>query len=145
MFRVARFDVEDVKPLLAEPMNAHLSAWVSDDYKYAKSLGERSVALTVLAGGVVMMCAFIVEIWKGRGYLVIVLSENIKEHPVSVYRGLKNFLKSLPYNRLEFDSPCGFTLGHRIAKFLGFELMCERARRYLQDGRDAAVYEWVRS
>lgn len=145
MFKVVDFEIEDIKPLLNEPINQNLKKWVQDDYKYAKHISKHSLAITGMVNDEVMWCAFLFEIWNGRGYLVMVLSENIKKHSISVYRGMKQYLLTLPFNRIEFDCPVDMELAHKRAKFMGFKLMCERARKYLPDGGDAAIYEWVRS
>ena len=145
MFRVVGFGLEDIKPLLNEPMNHGLRHWAKEDYAYVKHLERNSLALTGLVDDVPVICVFVVELWNNRGYVVALLSEKIREHSVSVYRGIKKFLSSIPYDRLEFDSPCGFTLGDRRAEFLGFDVMVKRARKYLPNGGDATLYEWVRA
>lgn len=144
MFKVVKFKPEHGMTLLEEPINRHLSQWRVDDYAHMRKIESGSLALTGLVNNKPMICVFIVDIWSSRGYAVVILSELIRQNSLAVYRGIKNYMVKLPYNRIEFDTPCEYDLGHRRAEFLGFEIMCARARRYLPDGRDASVYQWVR-
>lgn len=142
MFEIIRFEPEHVIPLIAQPMNTKLQHWY--DSGYAAQLRQHTVCFTGRVNGEVMMCAGIAPLWKSRGYLWVVLSENIKAHSVSVYRGARKWLKVQPYNRIEMDSPVDFELGHRRAEWLGFKLEIPVAKKYLPDGSDASVYAWVR-
>ncbi len=145
MFRVVTFDLKDIKPLLDEPMNAHLSYWKDDGYKHARALAHRSLALTGLVNDTPIICAFIVELWRARGYMVVVMSQKIKEHSVVAHRGMKKILEKLPFERLEFDIPVNHKLAKKRADFLGFKIMCKHAKKFLPDGQDATIYEWVRT
>lgn len=145
MCKLEAFKLEHIRPLLSEGMNSSLGHWSADDYAFPKHLAENSFAATGLVNDEPVFCGFVIEIWTGRGYLVSVLSEKIKEHAVSAHRLMREFIKSQPYQRLEMDSPVSFILGHRRAKLLGFEIMCPVAKKYLPDGGDASIYSWVRA
>lgn len=145
MFKVVHAKLGDVKLLLAEPLNAHLKDWASDDYRHAKHALENALALTIMYNDEPVLCAFFAEIWTGRAYGAFILSEKIKNAPVSILRGMKKVLPQLPYNRIEMDCPVDLEIAHRRAKFLGFELMCSHAKKYMPDGSDASVYQWVRA
>lgn len=144
MFNVQAFDIHDVIPLLNQPMNEPYMAWKVDNYAYVGQLWENSHALTGRVDDQVMVCAFFVEIWPGRAYMASIFSEKTAEHPVQVYRGMKSLIPALGYDRIEFDCPMDLEIAHRRAKFMGFDVMCDRARKYSPDGSDAKLFEWVR-
>lgn len=143
MFDVIKFEAEHIKEMVKEPMNAHLSDWYESGR--AKFLQENTEGFSVVINEVPVLCGGIVPLWVGRGYLWTVLSDKIKNHSITVYRGLKKALLEQPYRRIEMDVPVDFELAHRRARFLGFTLECARAKGYLPDGSDRALYAWVRT
>lgn len=145
MVEIVPFQLDDLKPLLREPMNSNIQHWAERDYAYAKRIARGSQAFTIMISGTVYLCAFFVEIWPGRAYLVSILSEKIRSRSISIYRTIRRMLVKLPYDRIEFDCPVDLEIAHRRARFMGFQLMCAKARKYLPGGVDASVYEWVRS
>ncbi len=146
MFDVVPFEIDHVKGMLHEEMNKNfIPLWTRDDYFYPQWVAQNSTAYTGIYNGVPVICAFLVELWAGRGYIVCVLSEKIKFNSISIYRGIqKKFLKQQPYDRLEMDVPVDLNIAHRRAMMLGFELVQRRAKKYLPDGSDASIYAWVR-
>lgn len=142
MFSVRPFEVTDILPLLKEEINSHLSAWAESGH--AETLKRETMAFTGLFNGEIVGCFGVAEIWKGRGYLWTVFSEKIKEHPVAIHRGFKNFFQTLPFNRIEMDCPYGLEIAARRARWMGFEVMCAKAERYLANDGDATTYHWVR-
>ncbi len=146
MCSLVPFEIAHLKPLLEEPMNRHLSHWSADDYAYPKALAESKFVfpITITIGDKVGGCFFLVEVWNGRAHAVCVLSQNIKNSPAAFYRMIKRSLALQPYDRIEFDSPVDFDLGHRRAKFLGFKQEVAVAKKYLPDGSDASVDAWGR-
>ena len=143
MFEIKRFKAEDVIPLIYEPMNAHLRNWYDDGT--ARKLENDTKAFTGRIDNEVMACGGVVDMWAGRGYLWFVLSEKIKDHSISVYRGAKKWLRELNYRRLEMDVPLDMELAHRRAIMLGFYCETPYARQYLPSGRDASIYVMVRN
>lgn len=144
MFEVSPLIIDDIAKMIEQPMNVQFSFWKNNNYRYAKHLASNSLSFTATVDDEPMLCAFFVELWNKRAYGAFVMSEEIKKHSVQVYRGLRNYIPTLPFNRIEIDCPLDLEIAHRRAKFLGFEVMCERAKRYLPDGSDATIYEWVR-
>jgi hypothetical protein len=144
MFKVVKFELEHVKEMLEEPMNSGLSYFKDNDYHEPKRLASLSFGLTGMIGNKPMVCAFLVPLWRGRGYAAFVFSEQVAKHSIRVYRGMKDTIPNLPFDRLEFDCPADFELGQRRALMMGFKVMCPLAKKYLPDGRDAVIYEWVR-
>lgn len=144
MFSARPLTLSDVMPMLDEPMNATYAPWKLDDYAYPKRLSAEGSALTALVDDVPMACFFFIELWPGRAYLCSIFSEKVNKHSIQVYRGMRKVIPDLIWNRIEFDCPIDFELGHRRAKFMGFDVMCPLARKYGPDGEDAKIFEWVR-
>lgn len=142
MFEILRFEPDHIIPLLAEEMNRQYMDWYYTGY--AHKLKQNTVCFTGRMNGQVLICAGIAPLWPGRGYIWCVLSEHIRAHSISVYRGARRWLKAQPYNRLEMDVPVDLEIAHRRAEWLGFNLEIKRARKYMPDGGDASVYVWVR-
>ncbi len=142
MFEIVPLELAQLKSLVDEPMNAELSGWWETGA--AKKLWEQTESFAILVDGEVMVCGGICPMWVGRGYLWTVLSEKIKQKPVSVYRGIKAALKEQPYRRIEMDVPVNHEIAHRRAKLLGFTLECPEARGYLPNGEARSIYAWVR-
>lgn len=144
MFSLRPFQVDDVKALLEEPMNATYSAWKLHNYAYPSRLAECSLGFTALVDSNPMACIFLVELWPRRAYLSSIFSQNVCKHSIQVYRGLRRAIEQLPFDRIEFDCPVDFELGHRRASFMGFKVMCDLAKKYGPEGEDAKLFEWVR-
>lgn len=146
MFNIVDFEIDHIKPLLAEPINEDKPHWREDDYKFPRRLMQSNYVtpMSVTVNDEVVMCIFLVEVWTGRAHVVCIFGEKVREHSIPVYRNLRKILRAQPYNRLEFDVPVGFELGHRRAMFMGFDLEIPVAKKYLPDGSDASLYAWVR-
>ena len=142
MFEVIPFKSWHVKEMIEEPMNASLKSMFESGY--ADLLENQTKAFTGMADGRVMICAGVYDLWRGRGYLWCVLSEHIKAHSISVYRGARRWLKEQPYRRIEMDVPIDMEIAHKRAEFLGFRLETLRAEKYLPDGSDASIYVFIR-
>lgn len=142
MFRAEPFHEDHGNKLLEEPMNKGLLSDCFDGYLTA--LRVQTVSRTFFVNDEIVCVAGITHMWAGRGYLWMILSENIKKYPVQTYRGLRSYLKSLPYNRVEMDVPVKTEFDDRRARFMGFKLECPFARSYSPSGEDRALYAWVR-
>lgn len=142
MFDLVKLEMDHIKELMKEPINAEHAEWFESGQ--AELLQKESESFAILINGSPMVCGGIIPLWKGRGYLWTILSEKIKEHSVAVYRGVRLALKEQPYSRLEMDVPVDLDIAHRRAKFLGFSLECARAKKYSPSGIDRSLYAWVR-
>jgi hypothetical protein len=144
MFDIVDMTYEHLEHLLNQKMNANVLLRDGFSNETVTRLRTYSDAKAGLIAGEPMVCAGITKLWTGRGHLWCVLSEKIVDHPITVFRGMRRYLNSQPFNRVEMDNPFGFTKGHKRALMLGFEIQCLLARKYLPGGGDASTYAWVR-
>lgn len=142
MFKIQELKREHIKLLLEDTINEHLRPIFTESY-IDDSL-KNPFTYVGMADGVPVACGGVTKLWEGRGHVWMILSQGMRNHSVSVFRGIKQFMHQLPFNRLELDSPCGFLHGHRRAIMFGFQLETPRARKYWPDGRDAQIFVWVR-
>jgi hypothetical protein len=137
MYKLIPFKKDHVIPLSTESINAYLPNWYTSGQ--AEEM-EQTHAFTAMKGEDVMMCGGITELWPGRGHLWCILSEKTKTDFVSAFRTINKFLKDQPYTRVEMSVPYSFSQGHRRAILLGFDVECERAKKYLPNGDDCTLY-----
>lgn len=109
-----------------------------------KDFEKRGTAFTGMYDGIPMVCGAIENIWPGRGIIWCMFNENAKQNFVPVFRGIRKFLNKSKLQRIEVCIPCGFETGVRRAKMLGFEMECERARKYLSNGTDCTILVRIR-
>lgn len=105
---------------------------------------ESTEAYSAIDGTDVLVCAGVVDMAPGRAIAWAYLAGNIGRRMVAVTRAVKKYLQSTGYRRIEMDVDCDFPAAHRWAKMLGFEMECERRKKYTPDGRDCALYAMVR-
>ncbi len=139
MFEVVLFKRGHIKEMLEQPMNGDAREFFST-VNY--DLVEKLESFTGLLNGKPIICGGIMPYWRGRGSIWTVFDEAAKMNFTPVFRGMKNFIdKARPfYNRLELAVPCDFEIGIRRAKLLGFTVECERALRFLPDGKDCTLF-----
>jgi hypothetical protein len=139
MFELIKFKMEHILPLLNQPINKKAG--------FTKEMAETAQtyeSYTALVNGEPYWCGGIVKCWEGRGQVWSVFSEKSKYNFLPLFRGLKRSIDKLSYNRLELAIPCDFEIGKRRAQLFGFKLECEKAKKYLPNGVDCALYAWVR-
>lgn len=137
MFKLEKFRVEHLEPMMCEKINAYLPNWIASGQ--AQKMTE-SYSVTGFLDGKPMVCGGINELWPNRGHVWTVFSERSRANFLPVFRGILRFLNDAPYRRLEMNVPLDFALGHRRARLLGFELECPVARAYLPGGEDVSIY-----
>lgn len=137
MFDLVPFKKEHLEPLAKQQINSYLPEWVRTGH--AASM-EKTFAFTGFVSGEIMVCGGITHLWTGRGELWSIFSETCKTNFLPTFRGIQKFLDNVPYVRVETAIPCDFSVGHRRARLLGFELECPRARHYLPNGNDCSLY-----
>lgn len=145
MFEVRKMKLEHLLTLAKEPDNAFIGEWLKNGI--AESWVEAEECFSGFVNDQLMICAGISRYWNGRGHIWSVFSENARRYFVAVFRGMRRFLQTTNYARLEMDIPLDrpySALAHRRALLLGFELECSRARKFRPSGSDSALYAWVR-
>lgn len=100
---------------------------------------------TILADGLPVCCARLLEIWTGRAYACAVLSADAGPHMLAITRAIRSHLDSAPFARIEMVVEKDFAAGRRWALMLGFELETPVAlRSFLPSGRDAWIYSRIK-
>ncbi len=105
---------------------------------------EGRYAFTGLVDGEPVICGGAMEVWAGRALLWAYLSPLAGPHMRVITRGARDLIAGFPFKRLEAAVECDFENGHKWARLLGLELETPRARKYLQNGKDCAIYTKVR-
>lgn len=145
MFKVIEYKAEHLNFLVNDTFNAHVKEWIKNGFAKEMERGWKSG--TILVNGEVTLCGGVTEYWPGRAQLWTVFGEVCKRNFLPTFRGIKVFLNTLPYRRLELCVPVGTSYEERArrrAELLGFELEVDCAKKYLPGGGDAALYSWVR-
>lgn len=73
-----------------------------------------------------------------------VLAEACRDYMPNITAKVRGVIKSIPARRVEIVVHCDFEAGKRWAKLLGFQVEAERMRGYDPDGRDMALYAYVK-
>lgn len=112
--------------------------------EYAKML-EGQYAFTAMTDeGEVVAVGGVAELWENRGLAWTFIDERASQHFVALHKLVRDFLDMLPYRRIEAETSCDFTPGHRWLRMLGFEMEAERMRAFQPDGSDSALYAKVK-
>lgn len=83
--------------------------------------------------------------WRGVASGWTVLSdEALAKHMIAITRKTRQVVRDSEYRRVEMYVAVDHEAGHRWAQALGFTLEAERMRGYDPDGRDMAMYAYVR-
>lgn len=142
MYKLIPFKKEHILPLSTEKINSYLPEWYTSGQA---ELMEEAYSFTAIDGDEVMICGGINQLWNNRGHLWCIFSEKSKKNFVSAFRTIEKFLDEQPFQRVEMSVPYGFSQGHRRAIMLGFEVECERARKYLPNGEDCTLYAKIKN
>lgn len=137
---VVPYRAEHMSAIDAQAGQAYVGAWVTPDL--AKAL-EGTDAFTGMVDGRVIIVAGLVQQWHGRALTWAYLDRNAGEHMVAIHKAVKRYLDLQVGMRIEATVDCEFEPGHRWVRMLGFELECERMKRYLPTGGDSALYAKV--
>lgn len=139
-----KFEREHILPLLDQKINAN----IRESYRaqIAEQLESVPDSFTGILDGKVMICGGALKYWNGRAFIWTVFNEESKGCFLIVFRQIQNLFRDLltRYHRLELAIPREFEIGRRRAKLLGFQLECECARKFLDDGTDCALYSLIR-
>lgn len=101
-------------------------------------------AYTVLADTCPIACFGSVEVYPHRAVVWCLLDKNVGPLMHGCTRIGRNFVDSLPHDRIEMEVDWEFEAGHRWAKLLGFTKEVERIRCYNVQGGDSSIYSRVK-
>ncbi len=102
---------------------------------------------TIMLDGRPLVCAGILPVWEGRGYIWSFFSSRMTPRLfVAAHRLARQFVENAPFKRIEAAVEVGFDAGHRWLEMLGFT--CETpttvARSYLPNGADCLLYARIK-
>lgn len=139
---VEPFKPEHLEALVLQPAQVHPYASVADK-GYGEALAKHE-AYTGFIDGRIVACAGVVPIWDGRGELWALVARDIGKLGMrSLHYGVKRWLGSAAFRRLEAHCDAEFMQAHRWLMLLGFNYEGPLAK-FLPDGRDALRFARVR-
>lgn len=138
---IVPFKAEHILEMQIQDGQAHSRPFITAEY--AKWL-EGEYAFTGLVNGRPIAVAGVTELWQERALLWSFIGRDAGSHFYAIHRAALRLLASLPYRRIEADTPCEFKAGHRWLRMLGFTMEAERMRAYLPGGGDSSFYARVR-
>ncbi len=144
MSELIPFRADHLYKILSEPANESLRGQFAPEL--CKDL-ESTDSMSFVYNGMVQVCGGITTYWPGRGQVWSVFSDTTKNNFVPTFRVIRRWLRLMidtKYHRIELSVDAGFPIGRRRAEMLGFQMECARARKYLPDGADCALYALVR-
>jgi hypothetical protein len=140
-FSLIPFKAEHVKPWAEQPINHMLKTWIANEVPERLEKAGHSVSGVV--NGEILVCGGTSEYWPGRCELWTAFNENSRYNFVPVFRGIKRWLDTVNYRRIELSIPLDpkqWAIGCRRAVLLGFELEVKCMRGYFPNGSDASLY-----
>ncbi len=139
---VVPFHAAHILALKLQPAQAWIGAYLTEPQ--LRTL-ENEWAVTLMDDGVPLGSAGAVPWHQNRALVWSFVGDRItKRIFVEVHLLARQWLRGLPFRRLEAAIDIDFAAGHRWATLLGFTVEAERMRGYMVDGRDCALYAMVR-
>lgn len=145
MMELIPFKAEHVKPWQDQPVNHMLKTWIRD--LVPERLEKAGNSFSGVVNGEIVVCGGTSEYWPGRCELWTAFNEDCRHNFLPVFRGIKRWLKTVPYRRIELSIPVDlkqWTIGCRRAEMLGFELETFLMKKYFPNGTDACLYVMIK-
>lgn len=106
-------------------------------------------AFTAVVEGRPIGCAGIVFPWPGVGSTWMIMTEDIGDHGLWLYRTVRKFIEDMArinaLHRIEGVALCESPRNQQFFEALGFHVERDGvARGFLADGRSVVRYEWVK-
>jgi hypothetical protein len=116
--------------------------WVQEATVSDLRVLEGPYALTVMEDGKPIAAAGVIPYWENRAHLWTFIGAGMER---KAHRFVRQFLKGVPFKRIEAAVEVGFDAGYRWAEYFGFVRETpEPARAFWPNGRDAYLYSLVR-
>lgn len=121
-------------------------AWMGDMLREPDMASlEQPHAYTLLDGDNPLICAGAVKLWEGRAYIWSFLSTDFTPRKfVAMHTFAKDWIATLPFERLEAAVEDSFKAGHRWVEVLGFVRETPGVMRKFMSGRDFVLYARVK-
>lgn len=142
MFELVKFKKEHFYPLRKQTESKNIALWLSNGR--AKAMEREKCNFTGLWNGDVAVCGGVAHYWEHRGHAWMIPNESYRGNFLPIFRGIKRFLVSQPYRRIEIAIPVGCNNWHKRALLWGFKLECALAQSYLPSGEDCSLYALVK-
>lgn len=139
------FKAEHIREWVDQPENSFLEGWLESGSP--SKLEENEHSVSGVWDGQVMVCGGVTEYWPGRCEIWAVFNVHGFRSFVPVFRGVKAWLETLPYSRIELSIPTDSpqkSIACRRAKLLGFELDALCLKKYLPGEQDAILWSLVK-
>lgn len=135
MIEVIPFHPDHLGLIHIQDAQAGANKIIRDNPDYGKTLASQGDAYTVEVDGVPMLCAGVIRLDDGRGWVWMLFASNSGRHFVRICRYVRRYLESCGLRRIEASIDCTFKEGIRLAKLMGFEIE-GRMRQYGANGED---------
>lgn len=139
---VTKCELKDFDMIKCQEAMKYLQAYVTPEYRAA--LVSEPFSYTIRANDRVVFIGGVYRMWEGRGEAWAIFDENCKTVFLSIHREVKKYLNLIPTRRIEATVDCDFVAGNRLMKTLGFKCEAPRMKYFRQDGRDVALYSYIK-
>lgn len=134
--RIERFRAAHLADLELQDAQAYFSAQMTSA-EYGAMLEQAGQSFTGFAGGRVIGCAGVTEVWTGRFVAWALIAKDAGRHMVALHRAVAGFLSTLRAGRIELWVDEGFAPGMRWAEMLGFSCETPQPMRNFRPGGGA--------
>lgn len=128
-----KLQLQDGQAFFQEAITPALAQSIAGPFVFSAFIDERPVAVFGVS-----------ELWENRGIAWSFISADAGPQFATLHKAAVRLLNLVPFRRVEADTPCEFTQGHRWLRMLGFELEAERMVAHRPDGGDSALYAKVK-
>jgi len=116
--------------------------FITEDYAH---LLEGQFAFTAMSDEEeVVAVGGVMEMWSNRALAWTFIDARAGRHFVALHKIVRTLLDIVPYRRIEAETACDFTPGHRWLKMLGFEMEAACMKAFHPDGSNSALYAKVK-
>lgn len=135
---IVRFKAEHMKEIVEQESQRYLQKYITEEH--ALLMEKQKYSYTAIIDNRIVACAGVVEYWKDRGEMWIILDQNCKKEFLKIHNAVKRFLHICPIKRIEAVVDYSFDAAHRWMDLLGFRLEAEKLESYRPDGGDCSLY-----
>ncbi len=139
---VVPFKAEHLLSMQLQRSQNGLKPFITEEYAH---MLEGQFAFTAVSDDdEVVAVGGVTELWENRALAWTFIDSRAGKHFVALHKIVKDLLDIVPYRRIEAETSCGFTPGHRWLRMLGFQLEAECMKAFQPDGGDSALYAKVK-
>jgi hypothetical protein len=94
---------------------------INDNPRYGETLAVGGDAYTVLVDGEPVLCAGVLRLEDGRGWVWALFAQHSGKYFVRLCRYMQRYLQCCNIRRIEAAIDCNFKEGVRLAEMMGFQ------------------------